>query len=99
VNVSGYDRTLRSYVVLGRGFQLGWLGPHPYGWWDSRACVGHGGGFCAVVFADRKRDAAIVMLTNGNRGLGDVFRRFAALSTAIRRAIPLSSAGLEKTPA
>ncbi|UCD25653.1 MAG: beta-lactamase family protein [Gemmatimonadota bacterium] len=85
-NVTGFDRTLRSYLVLGRGFQLGWLWPHPYGWWDSRACVGHGGGFCVVVFGDRRTDAAIAILTNGNRGLWDVARRFTPLSSALRRA-------------
>jgi CubicO group peptidase (beta-lactamase class C family) len=86
-NVTGYDRTLRSYLVLGRGFLLGWLWPHPYGWWDSRACVGHGGGFCNVVFGDRRTGAAIAIVTNGNRGLWDVFRRFVSLSTAVRRAV------------
>ena len=87
VNVTGFDRTLRSYLFLGRGFQLGWLGPHPYGWWDTRACVGHGGGFCTVVFGDRRSHTAIAMLTNGNRGFVDVFRRFAPLSSVIRRAV------------
>ncbi len=86
-NVSGLDRTLRSYVVLGRGFLLGWLGPHPYGWWDTRECVGHGGGFCVVAFGDRRTGAAISIVTNGNRGLGDVLRRFAPLSSSIRRSL------------
>ena len=87
VNVTGFDRMLRSYLVVGRGFQLGWLGPHPYGWWDSRACVGHGGGLCAVVFGDRGTGTAIAMITNGNRSLWDVLRRFAPLSSAIRNAV------------
>ena len=90
VNVTGYDRVLRSYLVLGRGFLLGWRGPHPYGLWDSRTCFGHGGGFCAVVFGDRRIGAAVSILTNGNRGLWDVFRRFAPLSGAIRRAVSIS---------
>jgi len=92
-NVTGYDRTLRSYLIIGRGFLLGWLWPHPYGWWDSRACVGHGGGFSTVVFGDRRTGAAIAMVTNGNRGLGDVFRRFVSLSTAVRRAVAATLAG------
>ena len=87
VNARGWDRTLRSYLVLGRGFLHGWRWPHPYGWWDSRSCVGHGGGFCTVVFGDRRTHAAIAMLTNGNRSLGDVLRRFAPLSSAIRGAV------------
>jgi hypothetical protein len=45
------------------------------------------GGFCAVVFGDRSTDAAIAMVTNGNRGLWDVQRRFAPLSNAIRRGV------------
>ncbi len=87
VNVKGWDRTLRSYLILGRGFLHGWRWPHPYGVRNSRSCVGHGGGFCALVFGDRRTDAAIAILTNGNRGLGDVLRRFAPLSSAIRRAM------------
>lgn len=87
VNATGWDRMLRSFLVLGRGFLLGWLGPHPYGWWDSRSCVGHGGGLCAVVFGDRSTGTAIAMLTNANRTMGDVLRRFAPLSTAIRRGV------------
>lgn len=84
-NVAGFDRVLRSYVVLGRGFQRGWLGPHPYGWWNTGACVGHGGGFCVLAFGDRRTGVAIAAVTNGNRGLGDVLRRFAPLSSAIRK--------------
>jgi CubicO group peptidase (beta-lactamase class C family) len=83
--VAGFDRALRSYVVLGRGFLLGWLGPHPYGWRNTRDCVGHGGGFCTVAFADRRTGAAIAMVTNGNKSMGDVVRRFAPLSSSIRK--------------
>ncbi|UCG75247.1 MAG: beta-lactamase family protein [Gemmatimonadota bacterium] len=90
-NVSGFDPMLRSFLVVGRGFLLGWRGPHPYGWWDSRACVGHGGGLCTVVFGDRRIGAAIAMVTNGNRSLWDVQRRFAPLSSAIRRELAASS--------
>jgi CubicO group peptidase (beta-lactamase class C family) len=86
-NVTGFDRTLRSILVVGRGFLLGWLGPHPYGWWNSRSCFGHGGGFCAVVFGDRATGAAVAIITNGNRSLWDVQRRFAPLSSAIRREV------------
>jgi CubicO group peptidase (beta-lactamase class C family) len=94
-NVSGFDRALRSYLVLGRGFLLGWLWPHPYGWWNSRQCVGHGGGFCVIAFGDRRTGAAIAMVTNGNRGMGDVVRRFASLSSLIRKAFPrLTSKGV-----
>jgi CubicO group peptidase (beta-lactamase class C family) len=85
-NVAGYDRALRSYMVLGRGFVYGWLGPHPFGWWNTGACVGHGGGFCTVAFCDRGTGAAIAIVTNGNRGMVDVVRRFAPLCSSIRKA-------------
>jgi CubicO group peptidase (beta-lactamase class C family) len=85
-HVAGFDRAMRSFMVLGRGFLLGWLGPHPYGWTNTRDCVGHGGGFCVVAFGDRRTGAAIAIVTNGNRGMGDVVRRFAPLSSAIRKA-------------
>jgi CubicO group peptidase (beta-lactamase class C family) len=84
-SVAGFDRVLRSYLVLGRGFQLGWLGPHPYGWWNTRHCVGHGGGFCVMAFGDRRTGAAIAIVTNGNRSLMDVLWRFAPVSSAIRK--------------
>jgi len=86
-SVAGFDRVLRSYVVLRRGFLLGWLGPRPYGWWNTRECLGHGGGFCVVAFGDRRIGAAISIITNGNRGLGDVLRRFAPLSSSIPRSL------------
>jgi CubicO group peptidase (beta-lactamase class C family) len=86
-SVKGIDRTLRAPVVLGRGFQLGWWGPHPYGWWGSSRCVGHGGGFCVIAFGDRRTGAAIAIVTNGNRGLVDVMRRFAPLSSLVRKSV------------
>ena len=86
-NVAGFDRALRSYVVLGRGFLLGWLGPHPYGFWNTRECVGHGGGFSVVAFGDRRTRAAISIVTNGNRGMADIVRRSAPLSSAIRKSL------------
>jgi CubicO group peptidase (beta-lactamase class C family) len=87
LNVQGYDRSLRIFQKLGRGFQIGWRGPHVYGWWNSGTCVGHGGGFCVVAFCDRATGAAVAIVTNGNKNLGDVFGRFAPLSSAIRKAV------------
>jgi CubicO group peptidase (beta-lactamase class C family) len=83
--VRGFDRSSRSYVVLGRGFIPGWRGPQVYGWWGSRSCVGHPGGFCSVAFCDRRAGVAAAIVTNGNRGFGDLLRRFAPLDGAIRR--------------
>ena len=84
-NVTGFDRTLRSFLVLGRGFLRGWLWPHPYGWWNTRECFGHGGGYCVVSFGDRLTGAAIAIVTNGNRDLMDVLRRCAPLGSSIRK--------------
>lgn len=99
-NVAGFDRTSRSYMVLGRGFLLGWLGPHPYGWWNTRACFGHpGGGLCALAFGDRRTGAAIAIVTNGNRRLADAVRRYAPLCSMIRRSVRrgLGPAGWRKS--
>jgi CubicO group peptidase (beta-lactamase class C family) len=82
---SGIDAATHAYVVLGRGFALGWTLPHLYGWWGSSACFGHAGGFSCVAFADPRARLAIAILTNGNRGLGEMLRRFAPLASRARR--------------
>jgi CubicO group peptidase (beta-lactamase class C family) len=87
LNVRGYDRSLRTFQKLGRGFLIGWRGPHVYGWWNSGNCVGHPGGFCVVAFCDRATGAAVAIVTNGNKNLGDVLARFAPLCSAIRKAV------------
>jgi CubicO group peptidase (beta-lactamase class C family) len=91
VQVSGFDRITGAWVRLGRGFSQGWSLPHPYGWWRSDHCFGHPGGFAHVAFADPVAGAAIVILTNANRGLADLVRRFAPLSHAARRAATAES--------
>ena len=83
---SGRDRVTGAYVALGRGFGLGWPLPHPYGWWASSRCFGHPGGFSCVAFADPDANIAVAMLTNGNRSMGDLVRRFAPLSSRLRAA-------------
>jgi CubicO group peptidase (beta-lactamase class C family) len=87
VQTRGLDKITGAYVVLGRGFGLGWRLPHPYGYWNSQHCFGHCGGFSVVAYADRNTHAAVAMVTNGNRSVTDLVRRFAPLSTAIRRAL------------
>lgn len=83
---SGRDRITGAWVRLGRGFALGWPLPHPFGWWGSSHCFGHPGGFSMLAFADPDADVAVAILTTANRGVGDLVRRFAPLSQAIRRA-------------
>jgi CubicO group peptidase (beta-lactamase class C family) len=82
---AGRDRITGAYLVLGRGFALGWRWPHIYGWWGSTSCFGHAGGFCCVAFADPGTGTAVAILTNGNRSLPDMIRRFAPLSQRLRK--------------
>jgi CubicO group peptidase (beta-lactamase class C family) len=82
---AGIDAATHAYVILGRGFALGWPLPHLYGWWASSSCFGHAGGFSCMAFADPEARLAIAILTNGNRSLADMLRRFAPLSSRARR--------------
>lgn len=88
-NVAGLERVSRSYVVLGRGFLLGWRGPHPYGLWNMGTCAGHpGGGMSTLAFCDRRGGVAAAIVTNGNRWLNNALRRYALLFRAIRGLLP-----------
>jgi CubicO group peptidase (beta-lactamase class C family) len=82
---AGRDRTSGNFIVVGRGFMRGWRGPHTYGWWGTQECVGHPGGFNTVAFCDLGTKLAVAIVTNGNRGFGDLLRRFAPLGSAVRR--------------
>jgi CubicO group peptidase (beta-lactamase class C family) len=82
---AGFESATRAWVVLGRGFALGWALPHLYGWRASSRCYGHAGGFSCLGFADPDADLAVAILTNGNRSLPDMLRRFAPLSSRARR--------------
>jgi CubicO group peptidase (beta-lactamase class C family) len=82
----GFERQLKLPLTLGRGFALGSLGPHAYGWWNTGPCFGHAGGFGVIAFADPRTRVATAIVTNGHRGIGDMIRRFAPLGTRIRRA-------------
>ena len=82
---SGFRTAHDAYVRLGRGFALGWPLPHLYGWWGSSRCFGHAGGFSCVAFADPDAAVAVAILTNGNRSLPEMLRRFAPLTSRARR--------------
>jgi CubicO group peptidase (beta-lactamase class C family) len=86
VRASGWDRSIRVFVRLGRGFARGWWMPHLYGWWNTGACFGHAGGFSTVAWADERSHTAVALVTNGNRGIGDLLRRCAPIGSAIVRA-------------
>ena len=82
---AGIERLSHAYLRLGRGFALGWPLPHVYGWSRSSRCFGHAGGFSCLGFADPDAKVAVAILTNGNRSLPDMVRRFAPLGTRARR--------------
>jgi CubicO group peptidase (beta-lactamase class C family) len=82
----GIDRTLKFPLVLGRGFGLGWLWPHPYGWCRTSRCYGHAGNFSTLGWADPSTGCAIAIVTNGNRAPTKLLTRFAGIGSAIRAA-------------
>lgn len=84
--VSGMDKSLKIFLVLGRGFMMGTLTPSLYGWWNTRQCFGHAGVFSCLAFGDYQTNLSVAIFTNGNRGIGDVMKRFIPLSHGIRKA-------------
>jgi CubicO group peptidase (beta-lactamase class C family) len=87
---AGWDRSVRTWTVLGRGFALGWRGPHPYGWWNTGSCFGHPGGYSVVAWGDPRRRSAVAITTDTNRSLPDLLGRCAPLGSAIARALASS---------
>ncbi len=84
--VFGWDRSLKTTMALGRGFIVGtWL-PSSFGWWNTRRCFGHGGGFSSLAFGDYEKRISAAILTNGNRSLFDMARRLIPLAHGLRRA-------------
>jgi CubicO group peptidase (beta-lactamase class C family) len=82
----GTDRTVRIPMVLGRGFGIGWLWPHPYAWWNTSLCYGHAGNFSTLGWADPTTDCAIAIVTNGNRAPAKLVTRCAPIGSALRAA-------------
>lgn len=87
-----WDRSLRAFVPLGRGFGRGWLGPHVFGWWNTGSCFGHAGGFSVVAFGDERFESGAAIVTDTNRSLSDVLRRFAPLGSAVERLLEATRA-------
>jgi CubicO group peptidase (beta-lactamase class C family) len=85
-NFLGWDRNSRAPCAVGRGFIQGASYTTVYGWWGSGGCFGHPGGFSSVAFGDRDTGIAVAILTNGNRGFGDLARRFIPLAHGLRKA-------------
>ncbi len=84
--VRGLDRTVKVPLVLGRGFQLGWFWPHPFGWWRTGRSFGHGGNFSTVAWGDPTTGLAIAYVTNGNRAPTKIVPRCAPLGSGLRAA-------------
>ena len=82
----GFDRANHMPLAVARGFLTGTAWPSVYGLWGSSGCFGHAGGFSTLAFGDRATDVAVAIVTNGNAGPGDLFRRFRPLAQLLRRA-------------
>lgn len=85
-NVFGFDRSLKTFLAVGRGFTLGTLAPSMFGWWNTGQCFGHGGVFSCLAGADYRTGVSIAILTNGNRSIMDFSKRFIPLTHGIRQA-------------
>ena len=85
-NVSGMDKSSGFFSSLGRGFMVGSTVVSSFGWWNTKPCFGHLGGFSSLAFADHDRKLAAAIVTNGNRDFFDVIKRFLPLCSKLRKA-------------
>jgi CubicO group peptidase (beta-lactamase class C family) len=84
--VIGREKSTGQILSVGRGFLTGSLLPSPFGWWRTRGCFGHPGGFSSLGFADYKTGIAAAIVTNANRDNNDFARRFIPLAGGLRKA-------------
>ena len=82
----GWDKSVKTFLALGKGFMTGTLTPSPYGWWDTGQCFGHAGVFSCLAFGDYDTEISAAIITNGNRGLGDFLKRFIPIAHGCRSA-------------
>lgn len=85
-NISGIDRSSRLWSNLGRGFMVGSGFVSIYGWWGTKDCFGHAGGFSSLAFGDYETNIAAAIVTNGNRNFFDLAKRFIPLAHNLRKA-------------
>lgn len=85
-SVFGLDRSLRTTIAIGRGFVVGTRIPSSFGWWNTRKCFGHAGGFSSLAFGDYETNISVAIVTNGNKSLSDFARRFIPLAHGLRSA-------------
>jgi CubicO group peptidase (beta-lactamase class C family) len=84
--VAAWDRSLRAPLSVGRGFVVGSLLPSSFGWWNTAHCFGHVGGFFCLAFGDYHAQLSAAIVTNGNRAMKDVLKRFVPLAQGLRHA-------------
>jgi len=85
-NFAGWERSGKAFTAVGRGFLTGGAFPTIFGWCNSGGCFGHPGGFSSLAFADYDTGIAAGIVTNGNRDLLDLARRFIPLAQGLRAA-------------
>ncbi len=85
-HVLSWEKTVNTVVSLGMGFVVGTLFPSSFGWWNTKSCFGHPGGFCCLAFGDHKTKIAAAIVTNGNRSIYDFIKRFLPLAHGLRKA-------------
>ncbi len=84
--VQAWDRGLRTPLALGRGFVVGSRSPSSFGWWNTKQCFGHAGGFSCLAFGDYRTNISVAIVTNGNRSMVDFINRFVPLAHGLRKA-------------
>jgi len=82
----GWDKSVKTFLALGRGFMTGTSTPSLYGWWNTKQCFGHAGVFSCLAFGDYDTGLSVAIVTNGNKGLGDLLKRFVPISHGCRAA-------------
>ena len=85
-SVSGWNKSLGTFIAVGRGFTVGTLTPSAFGWWNTGECFGHGGAFSSLGFGDYKTGLSVAIVTNGNRDINDFIKRFIPLTHRLRNA-------------
>jgi len=84
--VSGWNKSVKTWLSVGRGFMTGSITPSFFGWYGTSSCFGHAGMFSSLAFADRDTGLSAAIVTNGNRSIGDFFGRFIKITHGLRKA-------------
>lgn len=84
--VSGWNKSVNTYLSLGRGFMLGTLTPSFYGWWGTGGCFGHAGMFSSLAYGDHQTGLSVAIVTNGNKSIGNLFSRFVKITHGLKMA-------------